>query len=475
MIRICFSGRNVEFSQMPSALGRLLASVLLLLPLGGCFPPEIASPPNVLLITLDSLTASHMSCYGYERETSPHIDAFAKQATLFRKAIATSPWTLPTHASIMTGKFPFEHGARTFKIRENVVRENPLDESFLTLAEALKQEGFSTVAFTANTGYLAPRWQLAQGFDIYENKRVDGNLINEAVFKWLDAQTGEPFFLFLNYMDTHSPYNTHKSSKRPDFLAHVTTKWAGRGRMFEDLTTRLIKGEEPRPEEELQLLSDLYDIAIANLDEYIQALLDGLRERGLYEDMMIVLTSDHGEYFGEHDLVEHGKDVYHRGLWIPLIVKYPNQQDGEVVESGISAADIPRLVFSRFPRDIARRYLPQFSDEPGDHVVISEQYYAIPAHWRPAWRNRFNRERAVVYDWPYKLIQSSDGDHELFDLESDPDEMQNLITQRPKVTARLRSQLEDFKSDREAILEPGPKVRAPTPEEIEELEALGYL
>jgi arylsulfatase A-like enzyme len=458
---------------MSSALGRLLVPALLLLSHGGCFPPEITSPPNVLLITVDSLTASHLGCYGYERDTSPHIDAFAKQATLFRKAIATSPWTLPTHASIMTGKFPFEHGARNFKEREDAVREYPLDESFLTLAEALQQEGFSTAAFAANTGYLAPRFKLDQGFDLYVNKRVLGKRINKAVFKWLDAQSREPFFLFINYMETHSPYDARKPSERPDFLAHVSTRKSGP--MFADLTTRLINGEEPHPEEELQLLSDLYDIGIANLDERIQALFDGLRERGLYEDTMIVLTSDHGEYFGEHGLVEHGKDVYHNGLWIPLIVKYPNQKEGKIREEEVSSVDIPHLVFSRFPRETARRYLPHFSDQPGDHPVISEQYYAFPTHWRAEWRHRFDRERTVVYDWPYKLIRSSDGDHELFDLESDPDEMQNLITQRPKVAARLKSQLERFKSGRDEILEPGIKARFPTKEEIEELKALGYL
>jgi arylsulfatase A-like enzyme len=463
----------VEVLPLSSTLSRLFVPALLLLPLGGCFLPEVTSPPNVLLITLDSLTASHLGCYGYERETSPHIDAFAKQATLFRRAFATAPWTLPTHASIMTGKYPFEHGARTFKIREDAVREYPLDESFLTLAEALQQEGFSTAAITANTGYLAPRWKLTQGFDVYENERVNGILINKAAFKWLDAHGGEPFFLFLNYMDTHSPYETKKPNKRPDFLAHVSTRRAGP--MFADLTTRLINGEEPRPEAELQLLRDLYDIGIANLDEYLQALFDGLRERGLYEDTMIVLTSDHGEYFGEHGLVEHGKDVYHNGLWIPLIIKYPNQNQGKILDKEVSSVDIPRLVFSRFPRDTARRYLPHFSGEPGDHLVISEQYYAHPTHWRPEWRHRFNRERTVVYDWPYKLIRSSDGDHELFDLESDPDETQNLIEQKPNVAARLRSQLERFKADRVEILEPGIKANAPTPEEIEELKALGYL
>jgi len=452
--------------------GRFFAAGLILTLLGGC-APEITTSPNVILITLDSLTASHLGCYGYDRATSPHIDAFASQATLYRRAYSTAPWTLPTHASIMTGKFPFEHGSHTFKINKNALREYPLDESFLTLAEALQQEGFATGAFTANSGYLDPRWKLDQGFDVYVNKRVGGATINKAAFQWLDSHHDEPFFLFLNYMDTHSPYSTSKPSQRPDFLAHVSTRNASP--LFDDLMERMRKGEENLPEADVELLEDLYDIGIANVDETLQALFDRLRELELYEDTIIILTSDHGEYFGEHGLVEHGKDVYHGGLWVPLIVKYPNQREGEIVEREASSADIPHLIFSKFPREIAKRYLPEFGNESGGRLVISENYYVYPAFWKIAQLDRFNRQRTVVLDWPYKLIQSSDGKHELYDLESDPGEMENLLPRRSKVADEMRDRFERFKSDREEILEPGEKAIAPTPEQIEELKALGYL
>jgi arylsulfatase A-like enzyme len=453
-------------------VGRFLASGLILTLLEGC-APDITTSPSVILITLDSLTASHLGCYGYARETSPHIDAFASQATLYRRAYSTSPWTLPTHASIMTGKFPFEHGAHNFKLKGNAPREYPLDESFLTLAEALKREGFATAALTANTGYLAPRWKLNQGFDVYANRRVNGEGLNKAAFKWLDAHRDESFFLFLNYMDTHSPYNVIKPSQRPDFLANVSSRHADP--LFKDLMERMIDGEARLPEADVELLGDLYDIAIANIDEYMQALFERLRELGLYEEVMIVLTSDHGEYFGEHGLVEHGKDVYQGGLWIPLIVKYPNQRKGEIVEGEVSSADIPRLIFSRFPREIAKRYLPQFSDEASERIVISENYYVYPAFWKLGRLNRFNRERAVVYDWPYKLIRSSDGKHELYDLESDPDETENLFARQSDLAEEMRDRFERFKSGRVEMLEPGDEAIAPTPEQIEELKALGYL
>ena len=452
--------------------GRLLAVGLVSTALAGC-TPEPTTAPNVILITLDSLTASHLGCYGYARDTSPHIDDFASRATLYRRAFSTAPWTLPTHASIMTGKYPFEHGAHNFKLDAKGVREFPLDESFLTLAEALKQEGFATAAFTANTGYLDPRWKLDQGFDIYANKRVSGEELNKAAFKWLDGHAGKSFFLFLNYMDTHSPYNVGKPRERPDFLARVANRNADP--IFDDLMKRMIAGEAELPEAEVGLLGDLYDIGIANVDEYMQALFERLREMRVYDETMIILTADHGEYFGEHGLVEHGKDVYQGALWVPLIIKYPHQAKGEVVEREASSADIPHLVFAQFPREIANRYLPQFSDGHGERVVISENYYVYPAFWKLGRLDRFNRQRTVIYEWPHKLIRSSDGDDELYDLESDPGEKENLLAREPEVAREMANHLEHFKSSRPERLEPGKEAVAPTPEQIEELKALGYL
>jgi hypothetical protein len=237
----------------------------------------------------------------------------------------------------------------------------------------------------------------------------------------------------------------------------------------------MINGEERLPEADVQLLSDLYDIGIANIDEYMQALFERLRELGLYEEVMIILTSDHGEYFGEHGLIEHGKDVYQSGLWIPLIIKHPNQSKGEVIEGQVSSADIPRLLFSRFPREIANRYLPQFSHDSSERIVISENYYVYPPFWKLARLDRFKRERVVFFDWPHKLIQSSDGQHELYDLESDPGETENLFAIRSNVAEEMIDRFEHFKSGRVEMLEPGDEAVEATPEQIEELKALGYL
>ena len=176
-----------------------------------------APPParGVVLVTIDTLRADHLGCYGYARNTSPSLDALAERATVYTRAMASSPWTLPTHASLFTGLAPFEHGARTFLDASGRSLANPLDSAHLTLAEALRAEGFATAAFVANTGYLHPRHQLDRGFEVYEVRDESAMSMLPRIFEWLDEKAGGAFFLFVNFMDAHRPYNT---TPRPEAL-----------------------------------------------------------------------------------------------------------------------------------------------------------------------------------------------------------------------------------------------------------------
>ncbi len=185
---------------------------------------------NIIVISIDTLRADHLGCYGYERNISPRIDAFAKQATLYNNAISTASWTLPAHASLFTGKYVFKHGVHPMdskdmkrlgggslrqtgplgnKIPENVVNNVPiLSLEHNTLAESLNKAGYQTGAIAANEVYLKSLWQLNQGFDTYKVKLNYSPLFNRSVFEWIDGHLDKPFFLFINYMDTHRPFNT---------------------------------------------------------------------------------------------------------------------------------------------------------------------------------------------------------------------------------------------------------------------------
>jgi arylsulfatase A-like enzyme len=440
--------------------------------LAACAPRE--APPSVVLISLDTLRADHLGCYGYGRDTSPRIDAFAATATLYRRAMASAPWTVPSHASMFTGLDPFEHGAHTCKADSGEECIYPLHEEQRTLAEALREAGYRTAAFIANDAYLDRRFQLDQGFEVYETRSVRGSVLNEWALGWLREQRERPFFLFLNYMDTHRVYNT---APRPGQIDPPATR--DEGQLLDALIQRALPAQGPVPQALVERVVAQYDTAVANLDDAIGALLDELRALGLYESSAIVLVSDHGEYFGEHHLVEHSKDVYQPALWIPLIVKAPGQRSGREVLDPLSSADLPRLVLSLLPPAIAHRASAGFPHEPGEHPTLSQNYYTRAGDLHDArWGPRFDRVRTAFFDWPHKLIRSSDGRHELYDLERDPAESDDRFAADPATANRLMQALEAWEAERAAARGSRAALVAPAALDDalrERLRALGYL
>lgn len=454
----------------------LIRALVLLAVMAGVFPG--CSPgrkgdatPNVILITLDTVRADHLGCYGYGRDTSPRMDALAQTATLYKRSVATSPWTVPTHASIFTGKFSFEHGAHGFKVKEGQVNNaNPLPKSHRTLAEVFAREGYMTGAFVANDVFLAPRWQLNQGFKTYRVERLYAPELNELVFPWLDAAQDIPFFLFLNYMDAHRPYNTRPQPGLPgvDVISD-------QGELLDSLFNVVMPATGEVPEALAGKVIDQYDNAVRNLDEQIGLLIDRLQVLGLYDNTIIVLTSDHGEFFGEHLLVEHSKDLYEEVISVPLIVKYPMQKKSELNETVVASTDIPHLILAQFSGEKWATHLGAFPDAPGNHEVITEIYYSRPRDlFHPKWGHRFDRIRTAIYHWPYKYIFSSDGNHELFNLDNDGGETHNLLEREPEAGERFANKLQDFFAQRvrwEGLVDQEPLSK----EEKKRLRALGYV
>jgi len=220
---------------------------------------------------------------------------------------------------------------------------------------------------------------------------------------------------------------------------------------------------------------DQYDTAIANLDEEIGRLIDKLKAMGIYENTMIVLTSDHGEFFGEHYLVEHSKDVYQEVIWVPLIIKNPGQREGRRDDTVVSSSDIPRIVLSEFPKKMVAPYLAEFPNAPGNHPVITENYFTRARDlFHPVWGHRFDRVRTVIYDWPYKFIHSSDGNSELYHIEYDGKESTNLITKQPDVAKKMVETLELFMKSRPRFEERASQPPL-TEKELKALRSLGYI
>lgn len=427
------------------------------------------SRSNVLLIVCDTLRADHLGCYGYERDTSPAIDAFAARATRYSRALSSAPWTLPTPASLFTGMHPFEHGVHTFEPNGRQENLRPLSQDHLTLAEVFSGLGYATGGIISNRGWFEPIFDLHQGFDDWTLRRAHADRMNLEVFRWLEAHADEPFFLFLNYSDTHFVYNTRGNPLGLDEPA-VRDK----GQLLKELTRRVMPGEGPVPEDLAAKVIDQYDTSIANLDNGIGALIARLEELGLYDDTVIVLTSDHGEAFGEHHIVEHSKDVYQAVLNVPLIAKGVGQKEGRVFEQPTTSADVAGLILAELPGPLVEDFRASFPNVPGGAPVISENYWARLKDLRETWGHRFDRTRHVYVEWPYKYIASSDGQNELYDLQADPGEEINLVETDAPRASRMAAAL---RAVMQAPRGPGGAGQAVELDEDvrETLRALGYL
>lgn len=403
----------------------------------GLAEPGASPPRTIAVLSLDTLRADHLSVYGYPRPTSPHLEELAREARVYTSARSTAPWTLPSHASLFTGLYPFQHGAH-FVAGTLGVEAAALASEARTLAEVLRDLGYRTGAVVANDGFLAPAYRLDQGFDAYDVERDAAPEIVARALGWLDAQGDAPVFLFVNFMDTHQPYNV---TPRKGFRNHGDH--GSSTHRMRRLRRMLMRGESALPQDVLEALIEQYDLAIANLDAGLGELFEGLRARGRFDDALIVVTADHGEFLGEHDLVEHAKDVYEPVLRVPLIVRPPGGVPAERDDTPISGVHVPGIVLSHAgvaPSDDATAAL--FGNWPRSRL-LAELTESNPFDLREGWLTRLRRVRRAVYRDGVKLIESSDGAHELYDLRDDPREERDLYAERPVLAARLQAELED--------------------------------
>ena len=276
------------------------------------------APRGIILISLDTLRADHLGTYGYHRNTSPAIDAFAKESVIFENAVVQSSWTLPSHMSIITSLYPSFH--------QVVERSFSLADEHVTLAELIKKGGYQTAAFT-DGGYVNTTFGFNQGFDIYEDQRIGIANIIPKVKKWLDSNKSEPFFLFIHCYDIHSPYN-------PPLPYNSTFHdFAYTGSLIPS-NNNILKAKRNKikvDDEDLRHFIALYDGGIRYTDEKIGAFLNYLKDDELYDQSLIIITSDHGEEFREHNSFGHGQTLYYRpDLHVPLIIRIPNFPKKEI-------------------------------------------------------------------------------------------------------------------------------------------------
>lgn len=428
----------------------------------GCVPDPKQLPPPIIIVSLDTVRADELSCYSGPDDATPVLDAFAAKSTRFARCIAAAPWTLPSHASMFTGFFPSEHGAHSFLPGEGYQGDNvfALHESFKTLAEALGDRGYRSGGFVANSIYLRPGLGLEAGFGTWDVRRSEARFVTERALGWLDEVKAaeRPTFLFINYLDAHRPYRTGEPEDR------------ARERLDELIEQVMVKGHEPR--ELGDDVSRLHQKAVTVLDGELERLFKGLEERGLFDRAVIVVTSDHGEAFGAHGVVEHSKDVYEDLVSVPLLVKAPGQTTGAVSEEIASSVDVPGLIARELRGTEAGTLAAFFARVPGNHPVLSENHFSRQKDIA-RYGSRFRRVRRALYGEELKLIEGSDGSLELFDMAADPREERDLSQERRDEAERLAAELHRFLGSH-SYDGPAALPSDLTQRQLEDLEVLGY-
>jgi arylsulfatase A-like enzyme len=491
---------------------RLLATlaagaVLVLLPLNPRVPqPErladasMKTPPterSVVLIVLDTLRRDHMSLYGYARTTTPRLDERARTGLVYDDSTSVAPWTLPTHASIFTGLWPRSHGAHAFRAEKGQpVNVHPLARERLTLAEIAREHGYRTAGLSSNNGYMTARWGMDQGFEEYfcRRPRLAGLQLGKArdlawkwgqrralyeempyftapemtraAIEWLERRGDRPFFLFLNYMDVHFPNSTPGDQGVPfeDEASLMGERHEGFGRYF--------LGGALTPAERRSFVND-YDRELVLLDHWVEVLLDHLERSGLARKTLVVLTSDHGEFLGEHEHIAHMKDLYNEVVNVPLIVWEPG------APAGRSSRPVQSL--DLFPTVLRHLALPVPEGTQGqplpeaDHPVVSELYYALLPMLLGPQGARYDRILRTIRVGEHRYFRSSNGEERLFQRVTDPQETHNLVAERAEETAAGRARLDEWLRTTPEGAPPVEQRQPVDPEALENLRALGYI
>ncbi|MFN8710355.1 MAG: sulfatase-like hydrolase/transferase [Planctomyces sp.] len=399
------------------------------------------TPMNVLLITLDTTRADHLGCYGYQQALTPTIDALAAEGVLFENAFTTVALTLPAHTSILTGRYPPENG-----VHQNGAAR--LEESIPTLTSRLSESGYSTSAFIASV-VLHSRHGLNQKFDVYDDDMAggrrhghethlmrDGNQIVDSALEWLGKHRQsekKPFFCWMHFYDPHAPFEGHAETF---------------GDRFRD-----------KP----------YDGDIAFTDLQLQRVIEDLKQNGQYDNTLIVVVGDHGEGFGEHLEDEHGFMLYNSTMRVPLIMAAPGVwKSGHRVSESVSVVDIPSSILETLEIPVngavgGTSLLQALQGNPIEsRACYSEAEVGLSSYgWAPL---------AAVTRGPWKYISSARS--ELYDLQKDPGELNNLIETLPDQKSEMEQLLQDVR-DQMTVFSGGRLDL--TEADRRKLEAIGYL
>ena len=432
--------------------------------------------PNILLVSIDSLRADHLSCYGHFNETSPVIDAAAGEGARFEKAMAPSPWTLPSHMSMLSSLAPRQH-----QVTEDHTK---LRDEAVLLSEVLADAGYATAGFVSGP-YVKAIYGFSQGFDLYDDfsavrrlGRPEQTIITSPILrkktsewfkKWDREGREKPFFMFLHMFDVHYDYNPpapYKMMFDPDYKGPVTG--------IKMLNAKHFRGDvDPR---NIEHLAALYDAEIRFTDFHLGKILNVLRNLGVYDDTILVITADHGEEFFEHGWMSHRRTLFDESIHIPLVMRYPSEiPAGVVVEQMVRTVDIAPTILS-----LAQIPKPEnfgTSSLKAPHAERDLTGLIQNGTWGEAPPvlsfGQLHGGLSSVRSEKFKVIQRNNGKPQFYDLEKDPREQSRIKGRKSRELKALRKQLRAWK-----LAAHPEKLAQPTElsqEQMELLRALGYI
>jgi arylsulfatase A-like enzyme len=467
--------------------------------------------PNVILISIDTLRADHLSCYGYSRETTPNIDRLAEDGTIFLKNYSTGVWTPPGHASMLTGLYIHEHG---------VYDDRRLSKDIPTIATILKENGYHTAGFV-NNSQVGELVGFEKGHDVFEEvwrgisprsiaerlikgiyRKVKASLDLEDMGakktcilfnKWLESLElpKNSFYAFLHFIEPHNPLSPPRGFKKK-FLgeeSHDGIRMEKIKKIADNPLICYIEDLDPG-DKEIQYIKDLYDGEISYIDSRIGWLVNLLKEKGCYDNTLIIITSDHGEHFGEYGMWSHVASLYKEVLHVPLIIKFPAGTEivKEVTQHTQLIDIFPTVMEITGVSNDINKYVSGVSllnnggIEQYHQYVFAEWEGRIPFFILNKLENnrsnnvvidRLKMKMTMVQDERFKYILKEDGSEEIYDISRGKDESINDLTYKKEIRNRMQAVLLDFNSKRRDVI---PELRHEPDEKIaENLRSLGYM
>lgn len=457
---------------------RILKAALVCALLGAV--PGLAAdkpPRNVLLLTIDTLRADHLSLYGYAKETTPRLAAFAADATTFRHAYSPSAWTRASFATYFTGLSPTVSGCRD--------QDDVLDPDLPTLAELFRARGFATAGIYSNDN-IGPAFGFGRGFDLYDHppcnsgypddfQVTDAADVNERALRWLrEERPKKPWFLFVLYVDPHDPYRPH-----PEMGSHLPPRGEPIGsRKFLD---RLDRATDGRLDHFRDDIVGLYDGEIAYVDRYVGELLDALKYADLLDDTLVIVTADHGEELWDHEGFRgHGRYLYDGEVHVPLVVRWPGALPlGGTIDRPVGVGGLFGTLARAYGLAEPAALAPGFLRDDGRSIPLE--------------LHAEGRTLRALLEWPWKLIREEEARDPatpsgrsrrapprilLYDLARDPGETLSLADSQPDrvraMSARLAA-IAAADSARHAAMALEERAPQLSDREKRNLRALGYV